>query len=467
MSLRSRLLVATGVTVIIGLLVVATVTYSQFNRSQIEQVDAALQRAHMPTEQLAESNDQANWSIIPEVAPGLYVAILDQNGDALFVAPARSPGEGPVTIDAAVVDRRAQHQTVGSSDGEEMRIRVDPIEGGRTVVVGEPLHEVNETKARLLAVLGIASAGATAIVLAAAWWLVGIGLRPLRSVEASAEAITEDDLGDQRVPGADQDTEVGSLARALNAMLDRLDMAREDRERTMDELRASEARMRQFVADASHELRTPIAATGAYAELFEQGARDRPDDLERAMAGIRVETTRMSDLVEDLLLLARLDERRPLAHESVDLTEVVLNAVDAAQVLEPERRFCVAIDEVIHVDGDPTRLRQVVDNLLGNVRTHTPIDAPCDVTLVTEDGTAVLSITDSGPGVTPDQLDRLKDRFFRVDDARTRASGGTGLGLAIATAIVEAHGGTLTPESGRPGGLRVVIRLPAITGRMT
>ncbi len=248
-------------------------------------------------------------------------------------------------------------------------------------------------------------------------------------------------------------TEVGSLARALNAMLDRLDLAREERERTLVALQASETRMRQFVADASHELRTPIAATAAYAELFESGARDHPADLERSMAGIRNETARMSGLVDDLLLLARLDERRPFILERVDLTEVVLEAVDAARLLEPDRPFQTRVRDVVTVEGDPTRLRQVVDNLLANVRAHTPVGTPCEVALAQDADNALLIISDNGPGVGDDQMARLRDRFFRVDNARTRASGGSGLGLAIADAIVSAHGGSMTPSHHTPTGL--------------
>jgi two-component system OmpR family sensor kinase len=228
----------------------------------------------------------------------------------------------------------------------------------------------------------------------------------------------------------------------------------------MDELRASEARMRQFVADASHELRTPVAATAAYAELFDHGARDHPSDLERSMTGIRNETARMGELVDDLLLLARLDEHRPLARETADLTEIVLTAVDAARAVEPERQIHLRISGVVSVEGDPARLRQVVDNLLANVRTHTPAEAACDIGLSVDGDDAVLTVADGGPGVTDAQLLRLGDRFYRVDEARTRAGGGSGLGLSIARAIVEAHGGTLTAGQNRPSGLVMTVRLP-------
>jgi two-component system OmpR family sensor kinase len=218
--------------------------------------------------------------------------------------------------------------------------------------------------------------------------------------------------------------------------------------------------MRQFVADASHELRTPLAATTAYAELFGQGAKDHPEDLDRSMSGIISETRRMSELVNDLLLLAQLDERRPLAAEEVDLTEIVLNAMETARALDPDRVYKLKIDSVVNIEGDPTRLRQVVDNLLSNVRTHTPTAAPCEVLLGIEGDSAVLVVRDRGPGVSDHQLQYLGNRFFRVDDSRTRDIGGSGLGLSIAKAIVEAHGGSIAWSHTDPTGITATVRLP-------
>jgi two-component system OmpR family sensor kinase len=398
--------------------------------------------------------------VIPEVAPGLFVAIIGPDGVPLFMVAAVSPGEVPVTADVAAIDLGTQHQTVEASTGEEIRLRVDPMPNGNTLVVGDPLHEVAESEQALLAGLLAASAVAVVVVLLLALWLIRVGLRPLRAVETSAAAINDDDLSDQRVDGADEPTEVGSLARTLNAMLDRLDEARRDRERTVAELRESEARMRQFVADASHELRTPVAATAAYAELFESGARDRPADLERSMSGIRIETARMAQLVGDLTLLAQLDEHRPLAREEVDMTELTLQAVDTARVLDPDREFTINVTDVVTIEGDAARLRQVVDNILANVVAHTPTEAPCHIALGLDGPDAQLVITDTGPGVTDDQLGRLLDRFYRTDAARARATGGSGLGFAIASAIVESHGGSIALSHNQPHGLVVRIRIP-------
>jgi two-component system OmpR family sensor kinase len=456
------MLIGTGLAMLVGLVVVDIITYLLVTRAQLRQVDDALQRAHPPTEQLAQGSSD-NWPLIPEIAPGLYVAILDPSGSAAFTAAARQPGEDPITIAVADVDLDQRHQTVSASDGEDLRLRVDPLPDDATLLVGQSLHEVNETRSQLLWVLVGASTAAIAATLALAWWLIRVGLRPLRSIEASAAAITDQDLGDARVPETNQTTEVGRLAHALNAMLERLDRARSERETTLDALQASEARMRQFVADASHELRTPMAATAAYTELFDAGARDRPADLERAMAGIRSETARMSELIDDLLLLAHLDEARPLRIEPVDLTEITLAAVDAARTLEPKRTLNTRISGVVTTRGDAARLRQVIDNLLANVRTHTPTEAACQIALTAEHDEAVLTIADTGPGVSHQHLTRLGNRFYRVDNARSRTRGGSGLGLAIITAIVHAHHGTITYTDNQPHGLTVTIRLPLST----
>ncbi len=459
MSLRVRLLIATGVAVLCGLIVVDVITFSVVTRSLVQQVDDTLQRAHAPIEQVARSRDTDDRQAIPAIAPGLFVSIVDVDGTELMTAPAIEPGREQDVVDISTIDLSKRAQTVSAIDGDAIRLRIDRLGDGTTLVVGQSLHRVDETRRQLVAVLLFGSLAAIAAAVALAWWLVGAGLRPLRRVEASAAAITDSDL-DLRVPGADQPTEVGNLAAALNEMLDRLQLSSDEREQTLSELRASESRMRRFVADASHELRTPIAATAAYAELFEQGARDHPADLDRAMSGIRRETSRMAGLVDDLLLLARLDEHRPLADESVDLTELVFAAIDAAKTVDPARPIRVRIHDVVSVRGDAGRLRQVVDNLLANVRAHTPLDTAFEVELSTDADAAVLTVTDAGPGVAPADLDHLFDRFYRVDDARARSTGGSGLGLAIVDAIIRAHNGSITARNVEPHGLALIVRLP-------
>ena len=222
---------------------------------------------------------------------------------------------------------------------------------------------------------------------------------------------------------------------------------------------ASEEKLRRFVADASHELRTPLAAIRAYAELFTRGAERRPEDLARSMAGITRESERMSLLVEDLLLLARLDEGRPLAREAVELDQVVAEAVDTALTVEPERSISLDAEQAV-VLGDRDRLRQIVDNLLANVREHTPPETPVRVSVSTSDGTARIEVEDAGPGMAPEEAERVFERFYRADPSRARASGGVGLGLSIVAAVAEAHGGEVSARSEPGRGSTFRISLP-------
>jgi two-component system OmpR family sensor kinase len=295
-----------------------------------------------------------------------------------------------------------------------------------------------------------------AVLAALGWWLVRLGLRPLARIGATAGAIAAGDLS-RRVTPADDRTEVGRLGLALNAMLGQIEGAFAERA-------ASEERLRRFVSDASHELRTPVAAVRAYAELFDRGARDRPEDLARAMGGIQREAVRIGLLVDDLLLLARLDAGRPLLQEEVDLGEIARDAVDAARVLEPDRPFELETVGRVPVTGDAQRLRQVVDNLLANVRSHTPPGTPARVGAYLEDGHAVLSVEDQGPGLDAASAARVFERFYRVDASRARSGGGSGLGLAIVQAIVEAHGGEVAVTGGEGAGARFSVTLDAVAG---
>ena len=245
---------------------------------------------------------------------------------------------------------------------------------------------------------------------------------------------------------------MGRLGLSLNAMLAQIESAFRARE-------ASERKLRRFVADASHELRTPLAAVRAYAELFDRGAAERPDDLERSMKGIGRESERMSLLVDDLLLLARLDDGRPLERDRVQLDEVVGEAVETAHAVEPERPIELHADPAI-VIGDRDRLRQIVDNLLSNVRAHTPPGTPVSVSVRRQNGTAEIAVSDSGPGLDEEHLAHVFERFYRADASRARASGGVGLGLSIVAAVAEAHGGRVLARSQPGGGTTFEIALP-------
>ena len=267
-------------------------------------------------------------------------------------------------------------------------------------MVGLPLGSTVSTLDRLVGVELAVTGAALVAALLMGWWLVRVSFRPLRAVESTAEAIARGELA-ERVPGEEARTEVGRLARALNVMLGRIERAFAQRDATEQELRASEGRMRQFVADASHELRTPLTAVSAYAELFEQGAATHADDLERVMHGIRSETARMGSLVEDLLLLARLDEGRPLEREEVELVGVAAEAVQTASTVGPAWPVRLVARQPVEIVGDRMRIRQVLDNLLANVRTHCPEGTTCVVTVDQEGADAVISVEDDGPGLEP------------------------------------------------------------------
>jgi len=328
-------------------------------------------------------------------------------------------------------------------------------------VLAEPIGGTTNTLHTLFLIELAVTAGALVLALAGGWWLVRLGLRPLEDVERTADAIAAGNL-DQRVPGADDATEVGRLARALNVMLERIEAAFAARVASETRLKESDRHLRQFVADASHELRTPIAAVSAYAELFERGAAQHADDLPRVFTGIRTETARMERLVNDLLTLARFDEGLPLQIVPTELVGLAAEAVHTAAAVGPQWPVEFAASHPVEVMGDPVRLRQVIDNLLANVRAHTPAGTTSVVRVDQEGGTAVIVVKDAGPGMATEEAARVFERFYRADASRARSHGGSGLGLSIVAAIVTAHGGTVSARSALGEGMTVTVRLPVL-----
>jgi two-component system OmpR family sensor kinase len=343
--------------------------------------------------------------------------------------------------------------------GPDFQVRAAILPNQRELIVGAPVTDTESTLHRLLLIeLGV-SAIAVLVALAAGWWLVRLGLRPLTAVELTAENIAAGDLR-HRVPYENDRTEVGRLAKALNVMLGRIETAFAARVASEERLKASDRRLRQFVGDASHELRTPIAAVAAYAELFERGAAGNADDLTRVMQGIRSETSRMERLVADLLTLARLDEGQPIEHVPVELVTVCAEAVQTARTVAPDWPLTLTATRPVEVLGDDHRLRQVLDNLLANVRSHTPAGTEAEVRVESDGDQAVVTVADRGPGLPEDQASRVFERFFRADPSRSRGRGGAGLGLSIVDAIVEAHGGSVAATSAPGQGLTITVRLP-------
>jgi two-component system OmpR family sensor kinase len=501
-SLRLRLLVAVGLIAIVALVVADFATYSALRSSLYSQVDQELAQRPLPRPtpegillpcNLPTATSPVGGGASPNglggqvgqgryfnVYPTGYLALANSSGSVIGGA------ECPAYVGSHSYRPQLPSQFTGfttQSDGTQVayfttssiapsgpafRVRAikDPAlsaatgQNGLVIVQAVPLTDQISTLHTLSVTELAVTAAALVLALVGGWWLVRLGLRPLADVEATAESIAAGNL-DQRVPGADQHTEVGRLARALNVMLERIQSAFSARLRSEARLKDNEQHLRQFVADASHELRTPIAAVSAYAELFERGAADKPEDLPRIAAGIRTETARMDRLVTDLLTLARLDEGLHMEKVPVELVALTSEAVRAARAVGPEWPVHFTATRPVEVTGDEDRLRQVVDNLLGNVRAHTPEGTTTTVAVDQVGEEAEIVVRDTGPGMPTDEARRIFERFYRADRARVRAHGGSGLGLSIVEAIVSAHGGTVAATSSPGEGMTVTVRIPA------
>jgi signal transduction histidine kinase len=347
--------------------------------------------------------------------------------------------------------------------GHSWRVLVRALPGGRHAVIAYSLDDLNTTVTRLE--IADAVAGAVAIVLLAGIGLplVRISLSPLATIGDTAAAIAAGDLS-RRIDHPPHNTEVGRLADALNTMLARIEAAYRAREEGEARALDSEDRMRRFVADASHELRTPLTSVRGLAEFsLQQGTDASPAELLRLMTLIQQEATRMGRLVEDLLMLAQFDLDRPLDRHPVDLSSIAARAVLAARLIQPDRPITLHADAPVIVDGDAERLRQVLDNLIGNALQHTPRGSAVTVSVQDQAGQAQLTVADNGPGMTSDQASRVFERFYRTDRARARARGGTGLGLSIAATLTSAHAGTITVDTQPGRGAAFTVRLPLAT----
>jgi two-component system OmpR family sensor kinase len=326
------------------------------------------------------------------------------------------------------------------------RVRVSTFDGG-TVYVGTQRTQLDGLIRELAVAETVFTLIGLAIAALVAVTVVRRAMRPLDGIATAAHAIRGGDLR-RRVPPGDPRTEVGQVGEALNTMLGRIEVAFRQRAE-------SEERLRRFVADAAHELRTPVTTIRGYAELFRRGAAERPDDLAKAMHRIEGEAARMGVLVDELVLLARLDENRPPDVAPLDLCALAADAVADARAVEPEREVRLVGAEPVMVSGDGVRLRQVLANLLANVRHHTPAGTPATVTVRADGDEAVVEVADEGPGMAEEDADHAFERFYR----RSRG-GGSGLGLAIVDAIMQAHGGAATLSASPGAGTTVTVRMP-------
>ena len=385
-------------------------------------------------------------------------------------------GRPEVPADAAWLQARAGRPlTVPAEGGGHWRVLVQPRRDGSggTVVVAASLAGIDAAVGWLQRIDLFVSLGVLLVVAAAGVAIVRASLRPLVEMEQTAEAIAAGDLT-RRVPDRDPRTEVGRLAAALNSMLAQIEAAFRARAASESTARRSEERMRRFVADASHELRTPLTTIRGFAELYRQGASRKPGELDRLMRRIEDQAARMGLLVEDLLLLARLDQQRPLDRRPVDLLALAAEAVNDARAVAPDRRIELELGGhgdgggPLVVLGDEDRLRQVIANLMSNALTHTPAGSPIELRAGTRRGdgasNAAIEVVDHGGGLTREQAERVFERFYRADPARSHAAGGTGLGLSIVAALVAAHGGTVEVSSEPGQGARFRVLLPLDPG---
>lgn len=455
-SLRFRLTAISVVLVALGLITAGLATRYFLNSYLVQRVDQQAGNASQPVGHwLSGDHDpQSRYAVVSAIPVDSYIAFFGSGVSEYNRV--LGPGEARSSLPGSIANAPLGHS---SDDGYRLWAQQWTLDNGATgkMVIAIPLTSVNSTLNRLSTLLLLISLVVVGAVGCLAWALVRVGMRPLRRIEETAGAIAAGDLSQRIEPGR-PGTEVGRLSEALNAMLAQIEGAFRERE-------ASEARLRRFVADAGHELRTPLTSVRGYAELFRHGADQRPDDLAVAMRRIEEEASRMGVLVDDLLLLARLDQGRPLEREPVDLRGVAGDLVTDAQRLHPEWPLEFEDSPApLVVTGDDVRLHQAIGNLLANCRAHTPPGTPLAVRLSSGGGMAVVEVADRGPGIDPEISGRVFERFVRADDSRARASGGSGLGLSIVSSIVEAHGGRveLDTEVGKGSTFRLLIPLAPV-----
>ncbi len=463
MSVRARLLLGVLVVAAVAMAALGVAVFSSIDRYLTHRVDEELQRSAAPSVAAAERGvafppDAARGAALRQQSR-FYNEVRDRHrrdraglaGDRGQLAGA---GPGPVRPRQEPRRRRAVlHDRFGHGIAHATGSRCRASNNGVSVIVATPLTDVEDTLSRLVTVEVVATVLTLVVLTGLVIWVVRKGLRPLQDVVVAADAVADGDLS-HRVPVPNPRTEVGHLGVAFNTMVGRIEASFAER----DEL---EQRLRRFVADASHELRTPLTSIRGYAELFRRGAANDPDQLALAMRRIEDEASRMGVLVDDLLLLARLDQGRPLEREPVELGALAADAVADARAVEPDRPISFQKPGApVVVSGDDVRLHQVVANLLANARVHTPEGSPVDVRVGVDGYDAVLEVADHGPGLTAEAAAHVFERFYRVDTARTRRLGGAGLGLAIVAAVVSAHGGRVSTRSAPGQGATFVVHLP-------
>ena len=374
------------------------------------------------------------------------ITLLDTDGNLIGQVGGELGGKN-FAVTGMKINEVSQYKnrpfTIEGKDGQpDIRALAQMLPTGMgSVIVADSLEKVDKTLSQLRFLFLILGLIALIAIAMAARWIIALGLKPLEAVEDTAEAIASGDLS-ARLPAAKPDTEVGRLTTSLNTMLSRI-------EESFTARVESENKLRRFVADASHELRTPLTAIRGFAELHRQGAVVGDDKTKELINRIEKESVRMSSLVEDLLLLARLDQSRELAKEPVDLNTLITEAVASARAAGPNHPIEINLEaSEIFVLGDSQRIHQVIANLLANARAHTPNGTQISITAMQGVSETTIAVSDKGPGLSKADQDRIFERFYRADPSRVRNSGeGSGLGLSIVDAVMKAHGGYVSVKS--------------------
>jgi two-component system OmpR family sensor kinase len=464
-GLRTRLVISFTVLLLAVVVAVGLAASRSIEGILIEQVDRVLvgfaERGPFLRQPGPEPDEVDRRLIHRDIAE----MVLNADGGVEFSAPsgfADDPdplpdvselptGTQPVFL--AAVDGSLRYRAIVSHfpEGYELPGGTRLAEG-TSVVRAAPLRDVQTAGEELLRTVALAGAAVLLLGGTATWWTVKRSMNPVEHMVGTAEAIASGDLT-RRVPELEPGTELARLGGALNVMLTHVEEA-------LDIEREAQDRLRRFVADASHELRTPITAISGYAELRRKGGLTNPEEEEKAWSRIESEGKRMGSLVEDLLTLARLGQEKPLQLTEVDLALVARNAAGDHQVIDAERPVTVTAPDSLVIEADEERLHQVITNLLSNVRVHTPPWTKVEIDVAEQDHEIVIGVADNGLGFPEADLEHVFDRFYRADPSRSRRSGGSGLGLAIVEAIVTAHGGTVRASNLQGRGARISITLP-------
>jgi two-component system OmpR family sensor kinase len=462
LSLRGRLLIGVISLVVIGLLVSDVATYGLLQSSLISRVDAQLMSGHNEAVGAlgglgrgpAQASQFPTGTVVERL--GSDGSILDAKVTTTFGAtPSSARPVLPKTLANAGMDIASSPITVEGTGGVARFRMTDWPEnsfGGEFVVLAIPLTDVQSTLSQLLQLEILIAVGVVTATALLAMLIIQVGLRPLQKMGGVAADIAAGDLT-KRVEPATPTTEIGRLGLALNGMLSQIEAAFAERTE-------SNNRLRRFIADASHELRTPLTSIRGYSEMLRRGANESPSDAELARRRIEEESVRMSTLVDDMLLIARLDQGRPLERKPVDLQTIATDAAADARAVAPQRQITLTAPGPVVVEGDDLRLRQVVGNLVRNALVHTPQQTAVEIAVSTENGTGRMSVVDHGPGLQAKEMERIFEPFYRADPSRSRDSGGAGLGLSIVSAVVGAHGGTVNVTETSGGGVTFEVELP-------